>query len=92
MAGLAPEQNELIANHGRDLIVVLDEHHRVLFSSPALEEMLGFESESIAGNSIVIPRIHIIILILLFIYVLHLVYGYVIYTFIIISVYLYMVI
>jgi diguanylate cyclase (GGDEF)-like protein/PAS domain S-box-containing protein len=53
MAGLAPEQIELIAKHGRDLIMVLDEFHCVRFASPALGEMLGLGPESVAGKQLI---------------------------------------
>ena len=42
MAPLAPEQIALIAEHGRDVVAVLDESHRVIFSSSSLQAQLGF--------------------------------------------------
>ena len=50
MLRLAPEQNALIAEHGRDVIAVLDEAHRIQFVSPAIQRQLGLSQESWAGS------------------------------------------
>ena len=50
MSRLAPEQTALIAAHGRDVIAVLDEAHRVQFVSPAIRSQLGVSAEAWEGR------------------------------------------
>ena len=52
MASLTPEQIALIAEYGRDLILVLDEGHQILFTSPALQRQLGYAAGSWTGQSL----------------------------------------
>ena len=52
MSKLGPEQSALIAEYGRDAILVLDEDHRILFTSPAFDGQLFFSSDEWTGRSI----------------------------------------